>query len=104
MKRAGEEKVRADASLPSGWQTRDLEKKLNMFPAVLERAMKDLSPHYIVTYLTELSAIFNTFYADEIVVSRDDPSSPYKVALTSAFSIVLENGLNILGIQVPEKM
>jgi arginyl-tRNA synthetase len=37
-------------------------------------------------------------------VDEKDTFSPYKVALTEAFSIVVKNGLNLLGIQAPERM
>ncbi len=81
-----------------------LEKLLYRFPEVVERAGKEYSPHYIATYLIELSSSFNNFYANGKIVDKADKNSPYKVALTEAFSIVLKNGLNLLGIQAPEKM
>jgi arginyl-tRNA synthetase len=85
-------------------ETYELEKKLAHFAEVVERAGQELAPHFIVTYLLELSSIFNTFYANNKIVDKNDLYSPYKVALTEAFSIVMKNGLNLLGIKVPEKM
>ncbi len=82
----------------------DLEKMLYRFPEVVERAGKEYSPHYIATYLIELSSAFNSFYGKGKIVDKTDADSPCKVALTEAFSIVLKNGLNLLGIQAPEKM
>jgi arginyl-tRNA synthetase len=37
-------------------------------------------------------------------VNKTDPQSPYRIALTEAFAIVVKSGLTLLGIQVPEKM
>jgi arginyl-tRNA synthetase len=51
-----------------------------------------------------LAQTFNTFYGQHKIVDSTDPASAYRVALTEAFSIVLKNGLYILGIQAPEKM
>ena len=82
----------------------ELEKMLYRFPEIVERAGKEYSPHYIATYLIELSSAFNSFYAKGKIVDKTDINSPCKVALTEAFSIVLRNGLNLLGIQAPEKM
>ncbi|MFH1455060.1 MAG: arginine--tRNA ligase [bacterium] len=81
-----------------------LEKLLYRFPEVVERAGNEYSPHYIATYLIELASSFNSFYAMGKIVDKADIKSPYKVALTETFSIVLKNGLNLLGIQTPEKM
>ncbi len=81
-----------------------LEKLLYRFPEIVERAGNEYSPHYIATYLIELASSFNSFYATGKIVDKKDAESSYKVALTEAFSIVLKNGLNLLGIQAPEKM
>ncbi len=81
-----------------------LEKMLPRFSEVVEKAQKEFSPHYIATYLIELAGAFNNFYANGKIVDREDKESPYKVALTDAFSIVLKNGLNLLGISSLERM
>jgi arginyl-tRNA synthetase len=54
--------------------------------------------------LTILASTFSSFYAQETVVDKNDSNSPYKVALSEAFLSVMKNGLNLLGIKVPEKM
>ncbi len=81
-----------------------LEKFLGRYPETVERAWSDRSPHHITTYLMELAGMFNSFYANTQIVKKDDVSSPYKVALAQAFSIVMQNGLTLIGIKVPEKM
>ncbi|MFA6601325.1 MAG: arginine--tRNA ligase [Candidatus Paceibacterota bacterium] len=80
------------------------EKLLARFPEIVERAAKENAPHYIVTYLTELAAAFNGWYAEGKIVNEKDSDSPYKVAVTKGVMIVLKNGLNLLGIKVPENM
>ncbi len=82
----------------------DLEKIIYRFPEVVARAGGEYSPHYIATYLIELASAFNTFYGQGKIVDKEDAESPYKVVLTESFSIVLKNGLNLLGIQAPERM
>lgn len=81
-----------------------LEKTLERYPETIERAWKDLSPHHVANYLIDLAGTFNSFYANTQIVKADDITSPYKVALVQAFSIVMKNGLAVLGIRVPEKM
>ena len=70
----------------------------------MERAGNEYQPHHVATFLIELAGAFNSWYAKEKIVDVDDPSSPYKVALTSAFATVMQNGLWLLGIKVPERM
>ncbi len=86
------------------WETTELEKYLYRFPEVVERAGKEYAPHYIVTYLTELASAFNSSYAKEKIIDKEDLSSPYKIALTQATAHILKSGLNLLGIKVPERM
>ncbi|MSR71320.1 MAG: arginine--tRNA ligase [Candidatus Taylorbacteria bacterium] len=82
----------------------DLERLLYRFPEVVTRAGNEYSPHYIATYLIEIASAFNNYYAHNKIIDETDLTSPYKVALTEAFAIVMSNGLKLLGIQVPEKM
>ncbi len=84
-------------------KTHEIEKLLYRFPEVVERAGKEFAPHYITTYLTELAGSFNNFYAHEQIID-DSPESPYRLAITKAFNIVMKNGLTILGIPAPERM
>ncbi|MBP9715329.1 MAG: arginine--tRNA ligase [Candidatus Pacebacteria bacterium] len=96
--------IKADAKLSENWETTVLEKYLYRFPEVVERAYQNLEPHHIATYITELASTFNLFYADHKIVDENDITSPYRIALTSAFYITMKNGLYLLGIQTPEKM
>ncbi len=81
-----------------------LERLLYRFPEVVERAAREYAPHLIATYLIEVSGAFNSFYAERQIVNAADPLSPYKVALTKTFSLIMKNGLWLLGISVPEHM
>ena len=82
----------------------ELERYLYRFPEVVERAGAEYAPHYIVTYLTELAGIFNSFYANNKIIDENDPTSPYKISLTAATAHILKSGLYLLGIKVPERM
>jgi arginyl-tRNA synthetase len=90
--------------MPDGWETTTLERLIARFPEVVERAGGEYAPHYIATYLTELASAFNGFYASNKIADENDPTSGYKIALTSAFATVIKNGLNLLGIKVPDQM
>src|SRR3989344_1716417 len=84
-------------------EAREVERLLYRFPEMVERAGREYAPNYITTYLTELAASFNNFYAHEQVIG-DSPESPYRLAIVQAFKTVMKNGLDILGIPAPERM
>jgi arginyl-tRNA synthetase len=104
LEKAKNEGIKAEIKSEQNIEVGELAKLLIRFPEVVERAGKEYAPHYLATYLTNLASTFSTFYAQNKVVDKTDANSPYRVALTAAFSIVMKNGLNLLGIKVPEKM
>ena len=81
-----------------------LEKLIYQFPEIVIRSYEQLEPHYITTYLTELASAFNSFYANTVIVDKNDPHAPYRVAIIGAFHQTMKNGLWLLGIKTPEKM
>ena len=52
-----------------------LERMLVHFPEVLTRAARELEPHYVTTYLTELASAFNSWYASERIIGGAHPAS-----------------------------
>lgn len=88
----------------SAGESSEIERILYRFPEIVERAEKEYAPQYIVTYLTQVASAFNNYYANNQIVNKEDASSSYKVALTKAFTTVMQNGLALLGIKAPVKM
>jgi len=82
----------------------EVEKLLYRFPEVVERAGQEYEPHYIATYLFELSQAFNSFYGNNKIADKTDENAPYKVALTEAVAQTIKNGLYLLGIEAPERL
>ena len=80
----------------------NLERLLYRFPEVVARAAVEYEPHFVATYLIELASAFNNFYAHNQIIGSEEEN--YRLALTRAVSIILKNGLWLLGIQVPERM
>jgi arginyl-tRNA synthetase len=102
LAKADREKVKAKVSLDA--EPDVMSRTLARFPEVVSRAAHEKAPHYVATYLTELSSLFNAWYANTTIVSKDDPLSSHRVATSKAVRTVLLNGLDLLGIKVPEKM
>lgn len=95
-----ENEVRSTENFPN--EVSMLERLLPRFPEVVERAGKEYEPHHVTTYLTELASAFNSWYAEGRILG--DEHEAYKLELTKAFALTMKNGLNALGIRVPETM
>ncbi|KKW35817.1 arginine--tRNA ligase [Candidatus Adlerbacteria bacterium RIFCSPHIGHO2_01_FULL_54_23] len=79
-----------------------LERLLVHYPDALARAAREMEPHYLTTYLTELAGVFNSWYARERVIGGENPQMG--VFLATAAERALHEGLDALGIPVPEEM
>jgi len=86
------------------WTTTDLEKTLYKFEEIVLRSDVDNAPQILVNYLTELASAFNSFYAQNYILNEEDKLTHFRLSLTKATAIVIANGLEILGIKVPERM
>jgi len=80
----------------------DVEKTLQYFPEVVERAYQELAPQYITTYLVILASAFNSYYAQNKIIGSKNEA--YRLALTKAVAQVLKSGLTLLGIPALEKI
>ena len=81
---------------------RSLTRKVSEYPDVVEKATKELLPHYIATYLYELAQIFNSFYEKNRVIG--DEREELRLKLVNLYADTLKNGLELLGITAPDKM
>lgn len=81
---------------------RDLVRRLGMWAEAVDKAVEDLMPHHICTYLYELSQQFNRFYEQNRVLG--DPREQQRLVLVQRYADVLKIGLGLLGIQAPEHM
>src|SRR3989338_1653791 len=79
-----------------------LERLLIHNSEVIERAAREMEPHHVTTYLTEVASAFNSWYASGRVIGGAAPH--YGVWLTYATIKILKEGLDILGIPAPEEM
>jgi len=103
LRKANSEKIKASfKKIPN--EISLVEKMMYYFPEVVEKAGKEYQLHYIITYLTELAGAFNSYYAKNKIVDKNDVFSPYKIALTSALATIMKNGMWLLGIEALNKM
>ncbi len=81
---------------------RSLVRKISEYPEVFNKAVAELMPHHIATYLYELAQVFNRFYEHNRVIG--DPRQRQRLALISHYADRLRDGLKLLAIAAPEQM
>lgn len=78
--------------------------KLYQFNDEIKRSIIGLDPSVIARYLLELANNFNKFYASERIITENEEETQFKLLICECISIVLKEGLRILGINAPIKM
>lgn len=96
--------AKADASLLTAEQERDLIKAIASFPGEIRMAADDLDPSRINRYATELASRFHKFYNACRIRGEEPAVAEARLALAAATRIVLRNALHILGVTAPESM
>lgn len=81
---------------------RSLARKISEYQEVYSKAVAELMPHHICTYLYELAQDFNRFYEHNRVIS--DSRQNQRLDLVQRYADTLKSGLNLLGISAPDKM
>ena len=78
---------------------------LNEFPNVVKQVGTDYSPSGIANYAYELAKEYNQFYHDfSILREEDENAKAFRILLTRNVGKVIKTAMNLLGIEVPERM
>ena len=92
-------------TLPLNEKEVQLIQKLNSFETVVEQAGKDYSPSGIANYCYELTKDFNQFYHDYSILNAESPEAKtLRLVLAKNVAKTIKNGMQLLGIEVPERM
>lgn len=81
-----------------------LAMKLSRFGELLPQVLEDFRPNSLANYLYELASAFHGFYEACPVLKADEPARSTRLVLCDFTARVLKQGLDLLGIGVPEKM
>jgi arginyl-tRNA synthetase len=82
----------------------NLAKRLGQFAEIVPQVLNDFRPNILANYLFELANDFHTFYEACPVLKADEPVRSSRLALCDLTGRVLQRGLKLLGIDVPERM
>ena len=81
-----------------------LAKRLCQFAEIVPQVLNDFRPNILANYLFELADGFHAFYEACPVLRSDEPVRGSRLALCDLTGRILQRGLDLLGIKVPEKM
>ena len=97
--------AKANAVVLSAPAERALTLKLAQFPAAVQMATDHLQPHRLCTYLYETATAFSTFYETCSVLNAETPElRASRLLLCELASRTITAGLNLLGIEAPERL
>lgn len=86
---------------------KDSQKIINQlynFNSILKNVTEKEEPSILARYLVDLAQNFSSFYNNCHIITEDKEMQDARLYITYMVKTVLEKGLNLLGIQVPEKM
>lgn len=109
MRKAEAEGIKLPQQLSTSAPLNDKEialiQKLNDYRAVVEQAGTDYSPSGIANYCYELTKDFNQFYHDySILNANSEEEKTARLVLAANVAKTIKNAMQLLGIEVPERM
>src|SRR5213592_3691554 len=104
FRKAGENAPQIDKFVFGDPAEIDLAKRLCQFAEIVPQVLNGFRPNILTNYLFELANSFHTFYEACPVLKSEEPARSSRLALCDLAGRVLQRGLDLLGIKVPERM
>ncbi len=77
---------------------------LQRFPEVVQNAARDYEPHQLTYFLREVATAFHSYYNSSKFLEAETEQRNAMLSLCASVKQVILNGLNIVGVNAPEKM
>jgi arginyl-tRNA synthetase len=104
FRKAGEAGPKIDKLILSEPAEIDLAKRVCQFAEIVPQVLNGFRPNILANYLFELANSFHAFYEACPVLKSEEPARSSRLALCDLTARVLQRGLDLLGIKVPERM
>jgi arginyl-tRNA synthetase len=104
FRKAGEAAPKIDKLMLSEPAEINLAKRLCQFAEIVPQVLNGFRPNILANYLFELANSFHAFYEACPVLKSEEPARSSRLALCDLTARVLQHGLDLLGIKVPERM
>lgn len=84
----------------------ELVKHLVEFPEVVVAAAREHAPSIVAAYVYDLAKEYNQYYHDHPILKEGvaDRDKQFRLALSNVVGRVVEKGMDLLGIELPERM
>lgn len=82
----------------------ELIKQLYDFPLTVKESAEQHSPALLCNYLFDLVKLYNSFYQSVRIFDEDTSAKNVRLALSKITAETISTGMNVMGIQVPERM
>ena len=82
----------------------NLAKRVCQFAEIVPQVLNGFRPNILANYLFELANSFHAFYEACPVLKSEEPARSSRLFLSDLTARVLQRGLDLLGIKVPERM
>ena len=103
-KAGGYDRAKLDASVLNDPYSLALLKAIDAFPAAVKAAGEKYEPYLVARAVMAVCTAMNKFYYEIRIMAEDEKERTARLALTDAARLTIEIGLNLLGIQAPERM
>lgn len=108
LRRASQMEVNYDQAMDQGSlhsRELDLINVLVQFPGIVQSAASEHSPSLVAQYVYELAKTYNGFYQELPIFAEDAREQMVlRLMLSTATSRVIKQAMELLGVQVPERM
>ena len=110
LKRKAEDKgMKMPVVIPNNYKLNEKEieliKQLYAFQGVINLSAGTLNPSHITNYIFDVTKEFNQFYQEYPILSNNDQdTSIARMALSLITGKIIKDGMELLGIEVPERM
>ncbi len=84
---------------------KEIFKHITDFSMIIQQSAKTLSPALIANYVYDLVKLYNNFYQNVPIFKEEDiEKQQFRLHISKLTGTVIKNGMNLLGINVPERM
>ena len=109
LRKANAQGLDINSPVPAGTEVNDKEAALIQlladFDATVRQAGEDMSPSIIANYCYDLVKEYNQFYHDYSILREENEGKKcLRLVLSANVAKIVRSGMNLLGIEMPERM
>ncbi len=82
----------------------NITRLLYEFPRIIVDSMEKYEPYFITRHVVEIAKAFNKFYNSSTINTEDEELKKARLMLSFATKTVIKTGLDLLGMEAPERM